>query len=123
MAATRCACVAVDVVALGEAFDRDRAAVALHGAAQEVVEHAQAQRAADGIDARHLEFGHRRGHDREPARQHRRALRLDAVQGQPRHVAGADHALAQPREAVGRDAARRQAVLFEDRGQRQRGAG
>ena len=41
---------------------------------------------------------------------------------EPREAAGADHALAQAREPLGRDAAGREAVLLEDRGERERGA-
>ena len=73
--------------------------VAAHGAPEQVVEDAQAQRAADRIDALDVELDHRRGHDRQPGRQHRRALGLQRGELQAPHVAGADHPLAQAREA------------------------
>ena len=98
------------------------AAVALDGAAEKVVEHAEAQRAADGIDPRHAELRHRGGHDREAAGEHGRALGLDADESEARDAAGADHPLAQPRETVGRDAAGGQPVLLEDGGERERRA-
>ena len=113
---------AVDVIALGEALDGDGAAVALDGAAQQVVQDAQAQRAADGIDARDVELRDRRGHDREAARQHRHAFRLQPFEVQPRKPAGADHPLAQAGEPLGRDPALGQSVFLEDRRQRERGA-
>ena len=96
------------------------AAVAPDRAAEQVVEDAEAQRAADRVDSLDAKLRHRGRHDREAAGEHRRALRLDALELQPRDAPGADHPLAQPGEALGRDAARRKAVLLENGGERQR---
>ena len=71
---------AVDVVAIEERRDRGHAAVAVLAPAQEVVEHAEPQRAADRIDARDVELGDRGRHHREPAREHRRPLGLEALE-------------------------------------------
>ena len=46
---------AVDPIAFDEPFDRRLPHVASHPAAEQIVEHAQAHRAANGIDTRHLE--------------------------------------------------------------------
>ena len=94
----------------------------MHRAAEQVVEDAEAQRAADRVDARDVELGERGRHDREPAGEHRRALGLERREAQPLDVARADHPLAQPRQAFARDAGRRHAVLLEDFGERERGA-
>jgi hypothetical protein len=82
----------IDAPALLQALAGRRADVLLHGAAEEVVQDAEPHRAAHGIDARHVELGQRGRHDREAARQHGRALGLQARQLQPPHVAGADQA-------------------------------
>ena len=90
--------------------------------AQQVVEHAQAQRAADRIDARDVELRERRRHDREPSRQNRRALGLQRLGSRSRRWPAREPCAAQPGKALGRDAASGQAVLLEDVGQRQRGS-
>ena len=70
-----------------------------------------------------FELRHRRGHDREPAGQHRRALGLEARELQvvdmcPRAIMRL-RSRARPSR---RDAAFRPAVLLEDVGERERGA-
>jgi len=113
---------AIDAPARLELIDGRRADVALDPAAEQIVEHAQAQRAADRVDAVGRELLHRRRHDGEPAREHRCALGLERVQRQAANVSRRDHALAQAQEPVPRDAGGREAVLLEDFGQRQRGS-
>ena len=112
---------AIYPVARRELVDRRDADVAAHLAAQEVVEHAQAKRAANRVDAVHVELCHRGRHDREAARKHRRAFGLERGKPETIDVAAADHPLAQPRETVRRNAGGREAVLLEDFGQRERG--
>ena len=73
---------AVDRVAVDETLDGNAADVRVDRPAEQIVEHAQAQRPADRVDALDLEFRDRRGHDRQAAGQHRRALRLERVQRQ-----------------------------------------
>ena len=114
---------AIDVIALDEAIDRRGTDVLVHRAPEQVVQDAEAHRAADRIDSRHFEQGERRRHDRESARKHRHPLRLQARELEPPDVARAHHALAQPLQSLQRDAARRQSVLLEDFRERQRGAG
>ena len=90
---------AVDRVATDEVLDGDAADVRVDGPAEQIVEHAEAQRAADRIDALDLEFVHGRGHDRQAAGQDGRALRLERMQRQARDVPRGEHALLEPRQA------------------------
>ena len=67
---------AVDAIAFEEPLDGRDAAVALHAATEQVVEHAEPQRAADRIDALDAKLGQRGVHHREAAGEHRRARGL-----------------------------------------------
>ena len=67
---------AIDVIAREELRDGCVARIAFDRAAQEIVEHAQSQRAADGIDPSHVELRERGAHDCESARKHGRTLGL-----------------------------------------------
>ncbi len=113
---------AIDPVARDELLDGRFADVAAHRAPEEIVEDAQAQGPANRIDALDVELDQRRGHDREPGREHRRALGLQCDKLQTPDVSRADHPLAQAREALARDAGRREPVLLEDFGERQGGS-
>ena len=77
---------AIDALARLELIDGRRADVALNPAAEQVVEDAQAQRTANRVDAVGGELFHRRRHDGEAAREHRRALGFERSQRQAADV-------------------------------------
>ena len=67
---------AVDAVAVEKRSTVSCASVAVHGSAEQVVEHAQPQRAADRVDPLDAELGDRSAHDGQAAGEHRHALGL-----------------------------------------------
>ena len=114
----------VDPVARDEALDRGGTHVLVDRAPEEVVEDAEAERAADGIDALDLELRDGGGHDRvaRPASTGARSP-LSAFSLRRVTWPASCRWRREPREADGRDASAREAVLLEDVGERHRGAG
>ena len=85
---------AVDLVAVQKTLDGELSSVAVYGSAEQIVEHAQPQRAADRVDPLDVELGDRRAHDGQAACEHRHALGLERVELEPCRIAGANQALA-----------------------------
>ncbi len=113
----------VDAVALDEDADRAVAHVFVRTAAQELVDEPLAQRACrrvHDVDAERLEP---RLEDRDPAREHRGAIRLEAAQREFRQVFPLDQGLLQLLQALQGDAVLTPAVLADDFVDRERRAG
>ncbi len=74
---------AVDAIAPHELVDRDGAHILMVRAAQQVVKHAEAQRAVGDVHPLDVQFGEHAQHDRQAAGQHRYAVGLQAHQLDP----------------------------------------
>ncbi len=113
----------IDVIAPHEFVHGHFAHVLPVKASQQVVEDAFAHGGFGDIHLLDPEFGEQAGHDGEAAGDDRAAVARQAGQFERVDMAGLDDPGAQLGEAVGGDAARRPAVLFEDFAQCARGAG
>ncbi|MCY1230365.1 hypothetical protein D9M72_427750 [compost metagenome] len=117
----------VDAVAAHELVDRDGAHILMMAAPQQVVEHAQAQRAVSDVHAVDVEFGEHAQHDRQPARQHRDAVRLQPGKLDAVGVLGLDQRTLEALQSFARDAVVGRVVVhaveLDQLGQRARRAG
>ena len=102
------------MVAAHELRDRRLAHVVVHDAAEQVVEHAVAQRRLGDRHRLDVELVEHRVHDREAAGQHGRARRLEARDAVGIGAPGVDEQVPQPVEALARDAVGREPVLEQD---------
>ena len=101
----------VHVVAAHELRDGRLAHVVVLHAAEQVVEHAVAQRRLGHGHLLDVELVEDRVHDREAAGQHRRARRLQAGDAVRVGAAGVEQQVPQLLEALARDAVRGELVL------------
>ena len=108
----------VDVIALAELDDGGVANILVKAAAEQIVEHAVAQRGIGDrhfLNAQHLE---NRAHDCQAARQHRQTIAFHARQIQRFEVAGAQRLVLQPIQTAAGDAVGTLAIFDEDDAQR-----
>ena len=110
--------VRVHVIALHELAHGFVALVVLDVAAQQVVQHAQPQRAVARVHDLDAQLVEQRAHDGQPAGQHVGALDLDAGQFRRHDAPGADDAILQLGQAGARDAAVGHAAFGQDGEQR-----
>ena len=112
----------IDVVAAHELRHRHLAHVAMLHAAEQVVEHAVAQRAVGDLHRLEAELVEHGAHDRDAAGQHRRAVRPQAGDAVGIGALGLDQQAPQLLQAFARDAFVGEAVLAQDVLDRARGA-
>ncbi len=94
----------VDAVAAHELIDRDRAHVLVMAAAEQVVQHAQPQRAVGDVHAVDIELGKDTQHDRQPTGQDGNPVGLQADQPHAIGVLGLDQRALEPLQPFARDA-------------------